>query len=115
MPGKRKPHVCENRYAGEGARGGCYVNITASDQKDANGDPMARLEVGWSCVVTVGSKRNPGDIPVSWLSEILTIAADHEGGFAGFLAEHGAGGSDGSYALEVDPPKEGTNARPRQR
>ncbi len=105
MKRKPSPHVCANRFSGEGARGGCFVTIERSEtQKDSCGDPMALLEVGWSCVITVGGMREPCHIPISWLAEVLTIAHDHKGGFAGFLEEHGQGG-DPSYALEVDPPK----------
>lgn len=86
-------HVCLNRFAGEGARGGCYLEIESSDREG-----VAQLDVGWSCV---GVHR--GEIPVSWLSEIIAIATGHKGGIAGFLAEHNYGGG---YALMCDPPKE---------
>jgi hypothetical protein len=83
-------HVCPNRYAGEGARGGCYFEIDPGRKKET-----ANLRVGWSCVVV-----HDGDIPVSWLSEIIAIATAHKGGIAGFLEHHNYGGG---YALQCDP------------
>lgn len=87
-------HICPNRFAGEGARGGCYFEIEASDKKE-----HAILDVGWSCV---GVHR--GEIPITWLAEIVAIATGHEGGIAGFLAAQRYGGD--SYALMCDPPKQ---------
>lgn len=93
----KKQHVCPNYYHGEGARGGCYVEIGAGKTPD-----HAQLDVGWSCVVV-----HQTEIPVSWLAELVAIATAHSDGIAGFLKEHGCGGpDDGSYALWVDPPKE---------
>lgn len=85
-------HQCPNRYHGEGANGGCYVEVEAGCTKG-----MVALDVGWSCVIV-----HRGEIPVTWLSELVAIATGHKGGIAGFLAEHNCGGG---YALEVDPPK----------
>jgi hypothetical protein len=85
-------HVCPNRFAGEGARGGCYFEIEpAYGQKE----DVVSLNVGWSCVVVHSS-----DVPVTWLSEIVAIATGHEGGIAGFLAHHNYGGG---YALQCNP------------
>lgn len=85
-------HQCPNRYYGEGARGGCYVDIEAGCTEG-----MVALDVGWSCVIV-----HRGEIPVTWLSELVAIATGHKDGIAGFLAEHNYGGG---YALQVDPPK----------
>jgi len=84
-------HVCRNAYHGEGARGGCFVEIEQTDREG-----FAVLDVGWSCVIV-----HRGEIPVSWLSEIIAIATGHKGGIAGFLAEHNYGGG---YALMCDEP-----------
>lgn len=83
-------HQCPNRFYGEGARGGCYFDIAPGDREG-----MARLDVGWSCVVV-----HRADIPVTWLAELMAIATGHKGGVAGFLAEHNYGGG---YALQCDP------------
>lgn len=83
-------HTCQNRYQGDGARGGCYFEIEASEK-----DGVAQLDVGWSCVVV-----HRAEIPVTWLSEVIAIATGHKGGIAGFLAEHNCGGG---YALDCDP------------
>lgn len=91
---KRK-HECPNRYHGEGAKGGCYVEV-----EGAGIEGYAQLDVGWSCVVV-----HQGAIPVSWLSEVIAIATGHNGGIPGFLAEHRYGGGQ-SYALMCDPPKD---------
>lgn len=88
----RRAHVCPNRFAAEGAKGGCFVEIDASEH-----EAMARLEVGWSCVIV-----HDGEIPVTWLSEVIAIATAHEGGIAGFLKHHNYGGG---YALQCDPVK----------
>jgi len=85
-------HTCPNRFHGEGARGGCYFEI-----EPGQSEGKAYLDVGWSCV---GVHR--AEIPVSWLSEVITIATAHKGGIAGFLAEHNYGGG---YALMCDPVK----------
>jgi hypothetical protein len=90
-------HVCPNQYAGEGARGGCFFEISEGESEG-----MARLGVGWSCVRVYDD-----EIPVTWLSEIIAIVTDHEGGIAGFLEKHNY---SGGYALQCDPPK--ANAKP---
>ncbi len=96
MAAGRKGHICPNAYHVEGARGGCYFEITAGDKPE-----HARLDVGWSCVTVLRS-----EIPVTWLTELIAIATGHRGGIAGFLAESRYGGP--SYALECDPaPAEG--------
>ena len=41
---------------------------------------LAELEVGWSCVHV-----HKGEIPITWLAEIIAIATGHEGGIVGFL------------------------------
>jgi hypothetical protein len=84
-------HICPNRYAGEGARGGCFFEIEAGETEG-----MARLDVGWSCVVV-----HRDEVPVTWLSELIAIATGHPGGIAKFLADHNYGGG---YALDCDPP-----------
>jgi len=84
-------HVCQNAYHGEGARGACFFEISASDREG-----FAALDVGWSCVIV-----QRGEIPISWLSELVAIATGHKGGIAGFLAEQKYSGE--SYALMVDP------------
>ena len=89
-------HKCRNEFRGEGARGGSDVTITQS-----NKEGVALVDVGHSCVVTHAKY-----MPVTWLAEIITIAADHEGGVEGFLKAHGVMGDDdshGSYALMCDP------------
>ena len=85
-------HTCPNRFAGEGARGGCYFEI------ENVSEGIADLRVGWSCVVV-----HDKQIPVTWLAEVVAIATGHKGGIAGFLAEHKYGGE--SYALMCDPDK----------
>lgn len=85
-------HVCPNQYAGEGARGGCYFEISPSAREG-----VAFLDVGWSCV-----RVHDGEIPVSWLSEVIAIATGHPGGIEKFLADHNYGGG---YALMCDPQK----------
>lgn len=60
---------------------------------------MAYLDVGHSCVIV-----HDGEIPISWISELIAIATLHKDGIAGFLNEHGLAG-DPSYALMCDPPK----------
>lgn len=87
-------HICENKYAGDGARGTCFFTI-----EDSERDGYASLEVGWSCVVV----HNKRDVPISWLAELIAIATGHDGGIAGFLKSHRYGSSEGSYALECDP------------
>lgn len=84
-------HVCRNAYYGDGAKGGCFLEIQPSEREG-----FAVLDAGWSCVIV-----HRGEIPVSWLSEIIAIATGHKGGIAGFLAEQRYGGD--SYALMVDP------------
>lgn len=83
-------HVCRNSYAGEGARGGCFIEIEPGENEG-----LALLRAGWSCVIV-----HDKEIPITWLSEIIAIATGHKGGIAGFLAEHNYGGG---YALECDP------------
>lgn len=92
-------HVCQNQFAGEGARGGCFFEICDGDREG-----IANLEVGWSCVAVHG-----GEIPITWLSEIIAIATAHQGGIEGFLKHHNYGGG---YALECDPPKAPTETEP---
>ena len=82
------------RYFGEGANGGCFFNIEPSET-----DGMARVDVGWSCVGV-----HDGEMPVTWLTEIIAIATEHEGGIAGFLKDHYG---EQSYALMCDPPAQG--------
>lgn len=89
-------HICPNRFAGEGARGGCYFEVDRPVGYDK--DEKAHLNVGWSCVVV-----HDAEIPITWLSEVIAIAAGHEGGIAGFLKHHNYGGG---YALQCDPAVE---------
>ena len=79
-------------YYGEGANGGCYFDIS---QDDRERDGIADLRVGWSCVGV-----HNGDIPVTWLAEIIAIATGWKGGVPGFLREFNG---DESYALMCDP------------
>lgn len=97
---KMAKHECPNAYHGDGARGGCFFEIEASERPE-----HAHLDVGHSCVVV-----HRGEIPVTWLAELVAIATLHKGGIAGFLAAHGMAGGDGSdpavgesYALMCDP------------
>lgn len=93
-------HKCPNRFAQDGARGGCFFQIETGEK-----DETAVLDVGWSCVVV-----HRGEIPISWLAELVAIATQHPQKIAGFLKEHGIGGADShpvagqSYALMCDPP-----------
>jgi hypothetical protein len=91
---KSRTHSCPNAYCGDGAKGACYVNVSAGDKSD-----HLLLEVGWSCVVV-----HHTSIPVSWLAELVAIATGHDGGIVGFLREHDYGNP--SYALMCDPPSE---------
>ena len=84
-------HKCINRFDGEGANGGCYFEIERSNKED-----IAILNVGWSNVVVYN-----GEIPVTWLSELVAIATAHVGGIDGFLKEHDYG--QPSYALMCNP------------
>jgi hypothetical protein len=84
-----------NEFHGEGARGGCYVEIH-------NHDGPVHLGVGWACV-----RVHDGPIPVSWLAEIIAIATAHKGGIQGFLEAHVYGGG---WALMVDPPQNNPNS-----
>lgn len=89
-------HVCPNRFAGEEAKGGRYVEI---DAPFSDREGFAHLNVGWSCVVV-----HDKEIPISWISEVIAIATGHEGGIEGFLRANRYGGD--SYALMVDPATE---------
>jgi hypothetical protein len=84
-------HECPNYYSDIGANGGCYFEISQGSKPG-----LAELEVGWSCV-----RVHTGEIPITWLAEIIAIATGHEGGIAGFLKHHEYGGP--SYALMCDP------------
>lgn len=84
-------HLCPNRYAGDGAKGGCFFEIETTEKEG-----VAQLDVGWSCVIV-----HRGEVPVTWLAELIAIATAHEGGIAGFLKEHDYGAP--SYALMCDP------------
>jgi len=88
---KPAKHICANAFNGEGANGGCFFEIEATERNN-----IASLRAGWSCVIV-----HDGEIPVTWLSEIIAIATGHEGGIAGFLKQHNYGGG---YALVCDPP-----------
>ena len=83
----------DKSYFGEGANGGCYFEI-----EPAHKEGHANLRVGWSCVGV-----HNGDIPVTWLSEVIAIATEHKGGIAGFLRDHYG---EESYALMCDPEME---------
>lgn len=84
-------HICPNQFVGEGAKGACFFEIYPAGK-----DGVAKLSVGWSCAVV-----HDKEIPITWLSEIVAVAAGYKGGIPGFLAEHNCGGG---YALECDPP-----------
>lgn len=90
----KRGHICPNAYHGQGARGGCYVELSES-----NSSEEARLDVGWSCVVV-----HQKSIPISWLAELVAIATAHKGGIVGFLREHDYGSP--SYALMCNPPED---------
>lgn len=87
---KRQPHVCKNEFSGEGARGGCLIEVAPSAMVE-----HAELRVGWSCVIV-----HDGTIPITWLSEVIAIASGHKDGIGGFLRDHNYGGG---YALKCDP------------
>lgn len=89
----RGKHVCPNRAAVDGARGGSYVTLETSENEG-----MCILEVGHSCVRTVQK-----EIPVTWLAAILTHASDH--GWIDAMGDPKEFPAD--YALMCDPPKEG--------
>ena len=93
-------HVCPNAFHGEGARGACYIRITATENEGA-----AHVDVGHSCVGV-----HDGPMPISWLSELVAIATAHDGGVAGFLKANANGDS---YALACDPPSD--NPQPARR
>ena len=82
----------ENRFGGEGARGGSFFEIESPDYEHGK----ARLRVGHSCVIV-----HDADIPITWLAELVAIATEHAGGVKGFLAAHRWSGD--SYALMCDP------------
>jgi len=82
----------ENKFGGEGARGGSFFEIESPDYEHGK----ARLRVGHSCVIV-----HDADIPITWLAELVAIATEHTGGIKGFLAAHQWSGS--SYALMCDP------------
>ena len=88
----------DQMFAGEGANGGCYFEV-----ERGTGEDTAFLRVGWSCV-----KVHDGEVPITWLAEIIAIATTHDGGIAGFLKEHDYGSP--SYALMCNttaPPPDG--------
>lgn len=91
-----RKHVCPNSFHGEGARGGCFVEIEAGDTEG-----VATLRAGWSCVIV-----HDNEIPVTWLAEVIAIATGHKDGIAGFLRDHNYGGG---YALQCDPEKHEAN------
>lgn len=91
-------HECPNRFGRDGARGGSFFQID-SNPDDPEG--FAYLEVGHSCVIVFR-----GEIPITWLSELIAIATEHKDGIAGFLRDHNWSGE--SYALMCDPEKEPT-------
>ena len=90
-------HVCDNRMYAEGTKGGCFIEIEASPEEARKG--MLSLEVGWSCVVV-----HRGQIPATWLAEIIAIATAHPGGIGGFLKDHDYGNP--SFALQCNPTAE---------
>ncbi|MEV4606166.1 hypothetical protein MRBLMR1_001106 [Neorhizobium sp. LMR1-1-1.1] len=85
-------HVCNNRFGGEGARGGSFFEIVSPNYECGT----ATLRVGHSCVIV-----HDRDIPITWLAELVAIATEHKDGIGGFLAEHQWSGQ--SYALMCDP------------
>lgn len=92
--GQYKQQPLPLKFAGEGARGGCFFEIEKHETKEN----FAQLDVGWSCVIV-----HRKEIPITWLCELVAIASGHKGGVAGFLAEQQYGGD--SYALMCDPPE----------
>lgn len=87
-----------NQYHGEGARGGCYFEI-----EPAKLPHKAELRVGWSCVVV-----HSGEIPVTWLTELIAIATAHEGGIEGFLRANVDKVGGHNFAFQCDPPDSDT-------
>jgi hypothetical protein len=85
-------HKCENRFGGDGARGGSFFEIDSPNYEHGK----ANLRVGHSCVIV-----HDAEIPITWLAELVAIATEHKDGIKGFLAEHSWGGD--SYALMCDP------------
>ena len=83
-------HTCPNRFAGEGADGGCFFEIEPGAKPQT-----ASLKVGYSCVIV-----HDKDIPITWLAALVAIARDHVGGIPGFLAQHDG---ETGYALMCDP------------
>lgn len=81
-----------NEYHGTGANGGCFFEVVHVREG------RCQLDVGHSCVVV-----HRGEIPVTWLSEIIAIATAHKGGIAGFLKANEAEFASESYALMCDP------------
>ena len=89
-------------FCGEGARGSCFFEIRKADT-----DEHAILDVGWSCVHV-----HSGEIPITWLSELIAIATAHKEGIAGFLKQHDYGLP--SYALMCNPDRPATPRLPDQ-
>ena len=85
-------HKCDNRFGGDGARGGSFFEIESPSYEHGT----ATLRVGHSCVIV-----HDREIPITWLAELIAIATEHKGGMAGFLREHNWSGD--SYALMCDP------------
>lgn len=85
-------HQGKNEFVGEGANGGCFVDIQPGSR-----DGFAMLRVGWSCVIV-----HDAEVPVTWIAELIAIGTGHPEKLAGFLREHNYGGG---YALACDPPE----------
>lgn len=84
--------VRENKFGGEGARGGSFFEIDSPNYEHGK----ANLRVGHSCVIV-----HDAEIPITWLAELIAIATEHKDGIGGFLADYRWSGS--SYALMCDP------------
>lgn len=85
-------HRCENRFGGDGARGGSFFEIDSPNYEHGK----ANVRVGHSCVII-----HDAEIPITWIAELFAIATEHKGGIPGFLADHAWSGD--SYALMCDP------------
>lgn len=88
-------HKCLNRFGGQGARGGSFVEIESLSCEHET----ASVRVGHSCVIM-----HDAEIPITWIAELFAIATEHKGGIAGFLRDHEWSGN--SYALMCDPAQE---------
>ena len=85
-------HKCNNRFGGDGARGGSFFEIESPNYEHGT----ANVKVGHSCVIVCDQ-----ELPITWIAELFAIATEHKDGISGFLRENQWGGD--SYALMCDP------------